>query len=40
MCAEKAAKKEARNKEKAEKEELVRIKRAQKLAEIEARNNK
>ena len=40
MRAEKVAKKEARNKEKAEKEELVRIKRAQKLAEIEARNNK
>lgn len=40
MRAEKVAKKEARDKEKAEKEELVRIKRAQKLAEIEARNNK
>jgi len=39
MRAEKAAKKEARQKEKAEKEELVRIKRAQKLAEIEAKKN-
>lgn len=39
MRAEKVAKKEARNKEKAEKEELVRIKRAQKLAEIEAKKN-
>ncbi len=37
MRAEKSAKKEAREKEKAEKEELVRTKRAQKLAEIEAR---
>jgi len=39
MRAEKVAKKEARDKEKAEKEELVRIKRAQKLAEIEAKKN-
>lgn len=39
MRAEKVAKKEARNKEKAKKEELVRIKRAQKLAEIEAKKN-
>ena len=39
MRAEKNAKKEAREKEKANKEELVRIKRAQKLAEIEAKKN-
>lgn len=37
MRAEKVAKKEAREKEKADKEKLVRIKRAQKLAEIEAK---
>lgn len=39
MRAEKNAKKEAREKEKANREELVRIKRAQKLAEIEAKKN-
>lgn len=40
MRAEKTAKKQARNQEKLEKENLIKIKRAQKLAEIEAKKSK